>query len=203
MFVGVTGQIGAGKSTAAGILASFGAVVIDADRVGRRVVDDSLVLRRKLARAFGADVLSHSGRLDRRKVAERAFADAQARKTLNSLVHPYLLKELGKEMRRLHKRHDVVVIDAALLLDWQLDFQVDLVVVIDAPAEERLARMKARGISSDDARARQRLQLPMSEYHSRADVVIVNDGSEAELQEKLRRVWEEKILPLVTRQGRG
>jgi dephospho-CoA kinase len=191
MFVGLTGLIGAGKTTAAEILESFGAKVIDADRIGRRVVDDSPALRRRLARAFGPDVISDRGRLDRKLVAQRAFADETARKILNSLVHPYLLKELGKEMRRQARSHRIVVIDAALLLEWELDFQMDYTIVIDAPRDLRFRRLEERGLSREDALSREGRQFPAAEFLARADIVIDNSGTVDDLRARLRDVWDQ------------
>lgn len=191
MFVGLTGQIGAGKSSAARILESFGAKVIDADQIGRRVVNESAALRRKLALAFGSDVILPNGQLDRPKVAARAFVDDHARGLLNSIVHPLLLKELGREMKLSRRQYPVVVIDAALLLDWGLDRQMDLVLAIDAPEDIRFARLVARGISREDALARQMMQMPHAEFMARADKVIVNDGTEDDLRGKLRQFWTE------------
>lgn len=194
MFVGLTGQIGAGKTTAAEILASFGAAVIDADRIGRKVVDESLTLRRLLARAFGGDVLNDHGRLDRHKLAERAFADDESRQVLNSLVHPLLLKELGKRMKLLARRRSIVVIDAALLLEWELDRQMAMVIVITADEKLRFERLRARGISLEDAMARQQLQLPLAEFQSRAGHII-NNGSINLLRAQLRKLWDDLIAP--------
>ncbi len=201
MYVGLTGQIGAGKSTAAEILESLGAVVIDADRLGRLVVDRSAPLRRKLARAFGADVITPGGTLDRRKVAERAFVDPQARRILNSLVHPYLLKELGREMRRLAKHHDMVVIDAALLLEWGLDSDMDATIVIEASQQKRFERLAKRGLSPEDAKARQKTQASASEFGSRATFVVENNDSIDQLGSRLKAVWE-KLTAQNTSEGK-
>ncbi len=194
MFIGITGQIGAGKTTAARILASFGAVVIDADAIGKEVVERSEALQRKLVRAFGKQILSRSGKINRKKLAMVAFADAHAKERLNRLVHPPLLRELKKRMRELAKSHEVVVIDAALLLDWNLDASMDIVLVIHASRRERLRRLMARGIERSDAEARQRAQLPFREYQKRADVVILNNSTEDKLRAKLARSWK-KIIP--------
>lgn len=198
MLIGLTGQIGAGKSTAARILESIGALVVDADEVGRHVVETSAPLRRKLAKAFGDDVLNATGGLDRQKVAERAFADEDSRRKLNELVHPYLLRELDKQVRSLSKRHEVVVIDAALLLEWELDRKVDYTIVIEAPEQVRFERLAARGVSPSDARARQQLQAPLSEFRTRADFVVPNDGDVNDLQRKLIAIWR-----VLTRRDRG
>ncbi len=190
MFIGITGQIGSGKTTAAKILASFGAVVIDADRIGREVVDRSAPLRKRLAGQFGQEILTASGKLSRKKLAQLAFANDAAKKQLNRLVHPFLLKELQRQMKELAKRHDVVVIDAALLLDWELDRSMDLVLVVHASKENRLKRLTARGMSKADVLARQKAQMPFSEYRKRADCVVLNNGSIDKLQSRLYQIWK-------------
>ncbi|MEW5995369.1 MAG: dephospho-CoA kinase [Candidatus Zixiibacteriota bacterium] len=193
MLIGITGQIGAGKTTAAKILASFGAAVIDADRIGRQVVERSAELRRKLVRAFGPEILTRTGRLKRKKVAALAFANQDAKKRLNKLVHPYLLKELRRRLRQKARQKEIVIVDAALLPDWHLDREMDVVLVIHASLKTRLSRLKARGISRRDALARQRAQLPYSEYRHRADRVILNNSSIANLRAKLDK-WYSYLL---------
>ena len=185
MLIGLTGQIGAGKTTAAEILTSLGALVIDADEIGRQVVDESSVLRKKLARRFGADILDGSGRLKRKKLARIAFADQAARAALNQLIHPYLLKELRRQVRIGRKTHDLIVIDAALLLEWRMDKDVDFVLVIHAGQTLRFTRLANRGLTRADALARQRMQLPFGEFKERADRVILNNGNEAILRRKI------------------
>ena len=193
MYIGVTGQIGSGKTTAARILASFGAVLIDADTIGHQVVDRSAPLRKRLARQFGGEILTPSGKLSRKKLARLAFADEAAKQRLNRLVHPFLLKELRRLMKELAKRHNVVVIDAALLLDWELDRLMDLVLVVHASEETRLKRLAARGFSKEDVLARQRAQVPLSENQRRADYVILNNGTVEKLQTKLQRLYKKFV----------
>ena len=163
MVIGLTGQIGAGKSTAARILATFGATVIDADRIGHQVVAESSALRQQLARAFGDDIFDRKGGLLRKKLAARAFVSKKTRDQLNSLVHPYLLKTLRSRLAREMKRGPVVI-DAALLLQWRMDREVDLVLVIHAGWALRLQRAVRRGLSVSDVAARQRAQLPYREF---------------------------------------
>ena len=97
MLLGLTGQIGSGKSSAAMILKSFGAIIIDADRIGHQVVENSKELQKKMQNEFGKDIISKTGKINRKKIAQRAFHDKTSKKKLNSLVHPYLLKELQIE----------------------------------------------------------------------------------------------------------
>ncbi len=194
MIIGLTGQIGAGKSAAARILAGFGALVVDADLIGRQVVDESRGLRKKLAAAFGPDILDRQGAVKRRKLAARAFADNSSRDKLNSLVHPFLLKELRRQVKAGSRTHEVVVIDAALLLFWGMDREVDLVLVIHSGRRHRLDRMERRGISRKDTSAREKAQLPYPEFRSRADRLILNSGSLQQLERKLDSFWRKQVL---------
>lgn len=185
MIIGLTGQIGAGKSTAARTMARLGAAVIDADRIGHEVVERSTALRRKLVRAFGSEIIDARGQVRRKKLAVLAFADRKAKATLNALVHPYLLRELRRRVRGPLRANSVVVIDAALLLYWHMDREVDFVLVIHASRAERLMRLKSKGLSSEDALARERAQLPYRKFRKRADRVILNNGTPRDLERKI------------------
>ena len=185
MVIGLTGQIGSGKSTAAKMLAGMGAAVIDADQIGRDVVENSPGLLRQLVAAFGTEILDRRGKLKRRKLAALAFVDAESRDRLNRLVHPHLLRELRRQVKAAARKNRVVVIDAALLLYWGMDKEVDLVLVVHAGRDIRLERLRARGISPEDARAREKAQLPYSEFRTRADRLILNNGSPDDLKRKV------------------
>lgn len=190
MIIGLTGQIGSGKSTAALILKSLGAIIIDADKIGHQVVEQSKRLQKKLQKEFGKDIINISGQVNRKILAERAFASNSAKKKLNALVHPYLLKELQNQINKKHKKSKIVVIDAALLLDWNYDKKVDFVMVIHTSLEKRIKRLEKRGISRSDAIARQRAQLPFSEYQKRADRIILNSSTPGTLKQKLIKLWQ-------------
>lgn len=187
MILGITGQIGSGKSTAAAILRQMGAAVIDADRIGKLVVNRDLQLRQKLVRQFGPDIIDAAGRLRRRYLARLAFANERSNRALNRLVHPALLKELKSRVRDQARRYNLVVIDAALLLDWNLDRFADHVLVLHASQEVRFDRLRRRGIDRADARARQKAQLPYAEYRRRSDTIILNSGTIADLKRKLTK----------------
>jgi dephospho-CoA kinase len=188
MLIGLTGQIGAGKSAVAAILAEHGAVVVDADRIGREVVDNSQSLRLRLAREFGKDILTPTGRLRRKRLAELAFAGPGSKARLDCLFHPYLLRELRRQVKAARRLSELVVIDAALLLNWNLDREVDETWVVTAARDKRLSRMAARGFSRHDTAAREKAQLPLGEYRRRATRVIANNGTIAELKRKVERL---------------
>ena len=193
MLIGITGQIGAGKTTAANILKAMGAVVIDADKVGRIIVETNPKLIQKLARAFGPQILTPMENLRRKKTAEIAFSSEKNRKLLNSLVHPYLLKELKKLIKRNLAKNKVIVIDAALLLDWKLDNIVDLTLVIGCSKEKRMTRLLKKGLSKSDALARMRSQLPFRDYQKRADRVITNSSTITVLKRKVQE-WADSYF---------
>ena len=193
MIIGLTGQIGAGKTSAAKIFADLGATVIDADLIGRYVVEQSPALLKKLLRAFGKDIVDTRGKLRRKKLAKVAFRDEDSRDKLNQLVHPYLLKELWRQVR-VAGRNRLIVIDAALLLHWQMDRKVDYVLVVHAGLQIRLKRLRARGITREDALARQRAQLTFREFQKRADRVILNNRTPAILRRKITDIFPE-IVP--------
>lgn len=199
MRIGITGQIGAGKSTAARILQDMGAFLIDADQIGREVVETDFALRTKLSKAFGDDVIDEQGSLKRDLVALRAFSSEEGKKRLDRLVHPYLLKDIRTKMRASEQVHDVILVDATLIFDWNLEKELDLTIVIYAPQNVRLARLQKKGVPTADALARQKRQLSLREYRNRADVVIDNRGTEAELRAKLERLWCRRIAKAVDR----
>ena len=193
MIIGLTGQIGAGKTSAAQMLADLGATVVDADRIGREVVEQSPALRRKLIRAFGEEIADAKGHIRRQRLADLAFRDTASRDKLNRLVHPYLLKELRRQVRSANQNR-LIVIDAALLLYWGMDREVDFMLVIHAGVQIRLKRLRARGITREDALARQRSQLPFREFQRRADRVILNNRTPAVLRRKIVALFQ-KIVP--------
>ena len=193
MIIGITGQIGSGKSTAAKILKQMGAAVIDADQIGREVVDKNPALLKSLVKAFGSAILTRTGKLNRKKLASLAFENNRSRDRLNRLVHPYLLKELSRQMKSLARKHELVVIDAALLLYWNLDRVVDKVILIHASEKTRLARLAERGIDLKDALARQRQQLRYAQQRKRADHIIFNNKTPLELKSKLRKVLAKSV----------
>lgn len=189
MLIGITGQIGAGKSTAAKILKNMGMAVVDADKIGKQVVDKNPALLKKLVKEFGSEILTKSGKLNRKKLAELAFENEKSKKRLNAIVHPYLLKKLTSQIKQKSKKSEYVVIDAALLLDWRLDKKMDITIVIHASLKDRLKRLNDRGISQKDALSRQKAQLPFSEYQKRADIFILNNQTECELKNKLKNIF--------------
>jgi len=197
--VGLTGQIGAGKSTVAAVFRSKGAAIIDADAIGKSVVTANPPLLRRLTRAFGKEILHPSGSLNRGRLASLAFASSESTSKLNGLVHPYLLRELRRQIKHFSRSHRVIVVDAALLHLWRLEREMEFTIVVSTPRAERLDRMKIRGISRADAQRRDRTQLSLVQMKRRSDVVLRNHGSKRDLQHQALRIWQEYIAPYVDR----
>lgn len=188
MLIGLTGQFGAGKSTVAEILAGHGAKIVDADLIGRKVVEASGEMFGQLIAAFGSDILSTDGSLDRSKLAELAFHDDQSKAKLNKLVHPRLLSALHEQVKAFDPANNLVIIDAALLLDWGLDAKVDEVWVVEADEIQRLSRLIERGFTESDTLARQKAQLSAEQFRAKATRLITNNGSRSELERAISEI---------------
>ncbi len=178
--VGLVGRAGSGKSSFAAVMRERGALVLEADRVGHRVTDQDPAVREALVAEYGPEVYRPDGTLDRARVAERVFRDPEARRRLDALVHPKLVAALREAIARARRegRAPLVLVDAALMLDWGLDRDCDLVVAVVAAESAQLARLqRARGWAPEHARLRLRAQRSNEDFAARADVVVVNDGA--------------------------
>ncbi|HEV8479904.1 MAG TPA: dephospho-CoA kinase [Candidatus Eisenbacteria bacterium] len=199
--VGLTGGLGAGKSSVAKILVESGARLVDADRLGHQVLEDPRV-RSELAQAFGPEVLGPEGRVRKDELGRRAFADAPSLARLNAISHPRLLTLLRSALMGFAAAgvRGLVVLEAALLVEWDLGAWCDEVVVVTAPRELRAERARAqRGLSAGEVEERLLRQLPEEIRVRYADRVLVNDGSPAglaqaarELADSLRAAWQSR-----------
>ncbi|MGA5065807.1 dephospho-CoA kinase [Streptomyces exfoliatus] len=189
--VGLTGGIGAGKSEVSRLLVSYGAVLIDADRIAREVVEPGTPGLAAVVAAFGDGVLTEGGALDRPKLGSIVFADADRLATLNAIVHP-LVGARSAELESRAGTGDVVVHDVPLLTENGLAPLYDLVVVVDASPETQLDRLvRLRGMVASEARARMAAQATRAQRLAVADLVIDNDGPLDALEPQVRKVWDE------------
>lgn len=191
--VGLVGQAGSGKSTVARALASDGAVVIEADALGHEVTDRDPEVRRALEAEYGADVYRGDGTLDRRRVAARVFSDPAARTRLDRLVHPRIIERIARRIDALRAEghRGVVVLDAALMLDWGVERGCDAVIAVVAPEPDQLARLaRSRGWSEAESRARLAAQRRPAEFAAAADVTLDNRGTVEELERAARTALE-------------
>ncbi|GAA3426346.1 dephospho-CoA kinase [Streptosporangium nondiastaticum] len=189
--VGLTGGIGSGKSEVSRRLASLGAVVIDADRIAREVVEPGTEGLARVVEAFGAGILRADGTLDRPKLGSIVFSDPERLAVLNGIVHPLV----GARVAELQDRADadaIVVYDVPLLAENGLAPMYDVVVVVDAADDVRIARLvELRGMARQDAEARIAAQASREDRLKVADIVVPNEGSLEELTARAEEVWAE------------
>lgn len=189
--VGLTGGIGAGKSEVSRLLARYGAVLIDADRIAREVVEPGTPGLTAVVEAFGPGILEPGGSLDRSALGSIVFADPARLATLNAIVHP-LVGTRSAELERAAGAGAVVVHDVPLLTESGLAPLYDLVVVVDATPGTQLDRLvRLRGMEESDARARMAAQATREERLAVADLVIDNDGPLEDLEPQVRTLWSE------------
>lgn len=191
--VGLTGNVASGKSTVAESWRRVGARVIDADVLAREAVAPGSVALDAIRSRFGAGVFDADGALDRAALRRIVFADPGARADLEAIVHPEVARL--REQAEKRARDDgaaLVVHEIPLLFETGLDRDTDLVVVVHSADDVRLARLvERRGLPEAEARALMDAQLPAESKRARADVVIENDGSLAELERRALAVLEE------------
>lgn len=189
LHVGLTGGIAAGKSAVAAELERCGALLVDSDALARLVLDPGTEGLAAVREAFGDRVIAADGSLDRAALASIVFADAGQRERLNRIVHPRV-RRMAREIVAQAGPDVVVVQDVPLLVETGQAEAFDLVLVVQAPREERIRRMvEGRGMSVEDAEARIAAQATDEQRAAVADVVIVNDGDLERLRELTRAVW--------------
>lgn len=189
--VGLTGGIGAGKSEVSRMLAGYGAVLIDADRIAREVVEPGTPGLDAVVGEFGTGVLTPEGALDRPKLGSVVFSDGERLAALNAIVHP-LVGARSAELERAAGPDSVVVHDVPLLTENSLAPLYDLVIVVDAAPETQLDRLvRLRGMTEQEARARMAAQATREQRRAVADLVIDNDGPIEALEPQVREIWAE------------
>ncbi len=183
--VGITGRSGCGKSTVTACFAARGVPVADADQISRQVLQPGSPVLAQLAARFGGDILSGEGVLDRRLLADRAFATPEGKADLDAITHPAIVRRIEAARQAAQAAGSpLFVIDGAVLVGSVIDGIWDRLIVVTAPYEVSVARIVARdGIRPEMARRRLDAQLPEAVLTARADIVLANDGT----QEQLRR----------------
>ena len=192
--IGLTGGIGSGKSTVSALLAERGAVIVDADRIAREVVEPGTPGLAAVVSAFGDGVVGPGGGLDRPALAAVVFTDAEARARLDGIVHP-LVRARAAEVVAAAPPDAVLVHDIPLLVETGQAGRYELVLVVQADLDTRVARLVARGMTEDDARARIAAQATDEQRAAVADVVLDNSGTREELAAQVDRFWAEQVLP--------
>ncbi len=190
--IGLTGNIGSGKSTVALLFKELGAEIIDADQVARDVVQQGKPALKEIAQLFGECILNSDGSLNRKHVAEIVFSSDEKREQLNSIIHPRIYDEILSSIESYsEKGADIVIVEAALILEKKgLLKLIEKLIVVSINEEEQKKRLKGRGdLSVEQINARIKSQLSNSEKIKHADYIIDNNGKLENTREQVRNIW--------------
>lgn len=190
LVIGLTGGIGSGKSTVSGMLAERGAVVVDADAIVRDVQQPGTPTFRAMVERFGPGIVADDGTLDRASVADLVFDDPEALADLNAIVHPAVGAEILRRMEELAGSDAVVILDVPLLVESSRAYPVAGLLVVDVDPEVAVRRLvEQRGMREEDVRSRMARQASREERLARADRVIDNSGTLADLERQVDEAW--------------
>jgi dephospho-CoA kinase len=191
--IALTGGIGSGKSAVGEIFDELGAIVIDSDQLSRDVIERGTPGFDEVVARFG-DVILVDGEISRSKLAEIIFVDEKARKDLESIIHPRV-REIAERVVARAPEDAIVINEIPLLFETQGQGRFDLVITVEANDESRTKRLIDRGLKSYQIEKRISAQASRAERESISDYVIENDEGLEELERKVRRLWEDEILP--------
>ena len=191
--IGLTGGIGSGKSTVAKLLEHEGFPVVDADKIAREIMEPGSPVLDEVAAAFGDDLINEDGSLDRGELARRAFVDKPSTEKLNSITHPAIRAESERRFAAAEAAGEPAVIyDMPLLVELGMHRGMDLTVVVDVDAEERVRRLTmSRGLDEADARARIAQQIDDATRKAAADIIIDNNGDEEDLKPQVEKLVQQ------------
>jgi dephospho-CoA kinase len=190
---GLTGGICSGKSTVAAMFRGLGATVIDADQAAHELVEPGQPLFEAVASTFGGEVVGTDGRIDRRRLGTLVFADPEARRRLEALLHPPIIRECERRIRQVEVSGSTLcLINAALLIESGWHTRCNAVILVEASEAVRLDRLiRSRGLGPDEAMLRIRSQMPQQEKRRHAHYVIENEGPLTETARQVQAVWEQ------------
>ena len=189
MKVGLTGGIGAGKSTVADLFSQKGAVVIRSDELARQVIEPQTPGFQQVIARFGKDFINSEGYIDRAKLAQVVFHDDAALKDLENIVHP-LVRSKTNQIIDQHTSETIIVNEIPLLLEKKMESLFDFLVIVISSEKNRLERLAQRGLTTEQATARMAKQVSDDERKAAADFLIVNDGNIEQLQADVEKIWQ-------------
>lgn len=195
MIIGVTGGMGSGKTALTAMLAELGAEVVNADLVAHKVIAAPSLLE-QLTEAFGGDIVDSSGGIARRVLGRKALRDKESLDELYSIIRPDLERALKSDLDRVVNASGgrIVIFDAPLIYEWEIQDWVDAVVLVDCEEDTRVERVIARGgLERGEILRRMALQMDVGEKKTRADIVIDNNGDMTKLQEQAIQLWKRLI----------
>ena len=187
--IGLTGGIGSGKSLAAEYFADLGAIVIDADQLARAAIERGSAGFDEVVMIFGDSILKN-GDIDRRALGELVFKDPSLKAKLEGVIHPWIRNEFEEAVASL-KENETLVYEIPLLFETKAQDRFDLVITVEASIENRIARLRAKGLHISEIEARIAAQASREQRESIADFLIENDGDQDELLRKVENIWDE------------
>jgi dephospho-CoA kinase len=189
MKVGLTGGIGAGKSTVADLFSKRGAVVIRSDELARQVIEPQTPGFKQVTSRFGNEIVNDKGSIDRAKLAQVVFNDDVALKDLENIVHP-LVRERTNQLMSEQTSETIIVNEIPLLLEKKMESLFDFLVIVISSEKNRLERLSQKGVLEDQAKARMAKQVNDQDRKAAADFLIVNDGNLDQLEADVQKIWQ-------------
>ena len=189
MKVGLTGGIGAGKSTVADLFSKRGAVVIRSDELARQVIEPQTPGFKQVTSRFGNEIVNEEGKIDRAKLAQVVFNDDVALKDLENIVHP-LVRERTNQLMSEQTSETIIVNEIPLLLEKKMESLFDFLVIVISSEKNRLERLSQKGVLEEQAKARMAKQVNDQDRKAAADFLIVNDGNLDQLEADVQKIWQ-------------
>ena len=192
--IGLTGGIGSGKSAVSVYFKKLGAFIFDADTVAKKILSNNKTAQNEIIAEFGTDVINVNGSIDKKKLSRIAFRNDDNQLKLNTIIHPYVFKEIDLSFQSILKEqnHDIFIVDAALIYESGADAHMDYVIVVTSNLKLRTERVMNRGnISREDFLKRIDLQWPENDKVEMADYIIHNNGTKKELEEEAKKIYSQ------------
>ena len=191
--IGITGNFGSGKTTIARMFKKKGAYIIDADSICHSLIQPSKPAYKKILRDFGKAILKKDNSIDRKKLAKIVFEDEKKLKTLNRLLHPYVIKEIDR-LIRLNRDKRIIIVDAPLLIESGLHKKMDKIIVVKNRLAVQVSRLKkAMGLTKIEILKRLRWQMPFEKKAGLADFIIDNSHSKNKTFVQVQRIWKQLV----------
>lgn len=190
MIVGLTGGIASGKSTVSNLFRKYGIEIVDADKVAKEVSEKKESIE-KISNIFGKDILDSDGKIIREKLREKAFKNRELLQELNKIIHPQVM-EYFKRKKEENSKDEILIFDIPLLYEAKMEYLCDKIIVVGVDVQKQIRRVVARDGSSEElAKKIIFKQMPLDEKIKKADIVIMNDGTLDELEEKVMKIYRE------------
>ncbi|STO30969.1 Dephospho-CoA kinase [Fusobacterium necrogenes] len=190
MIVGLTGGIASGKSTVSNLFRKCGIEIVDADKVAKDISEKKESIK-KISSIFGKDILDSDGKIIREKLREKAFKNRELLQELNKIIHPQVM-EYFKRKKEENSKDEILIFDIPLLYEAKMEYLCDKIIVVGVDVQKQIRRVVARdGSNKELAKKIISNQMPLDEKIKKADIVIMNDGTLDELEEKVMKIYRE------------